>query len=934
MSLLIHHDEVARSLGHSLAVDVSIDSWLVTPLSRPSHPKATLEPPFQPRPHSPPLHHPGVRLHSRICKVHFEHRKHTTDHHHHHHHILPQLRRHDRSNSRPAPIVISSFVLDQSLYSPHEEDDILEDIHSLRSPSVQPPSLYPNCFSTLPVRLSYPSPSPTFDTPPIATSPHRTPPTGRSLTDRHPVPSDEMTRPPAPDSPPDLSGSKSSKSSSYHSSLSSPDGIVSDVSNFEDVVLEDDSHNATVNDSPRKPIKRPAPSTLQTLQTGALRNRTNVVSSPRDVTLRRNYPSLRGHVEQAISKGAEERSRNPSKGGYPSSAATDGAGPFQDRPRSRSASPIDPPHSARSVSSFLTQRLPSKSKLGPVNRRGSWQPQRKTVKQLEAEYHDSDDELPDDTALWNVPVSPRPAHERPLSRDNSHGGTPERSSSVPPPIPLAHSMSAPLEASLSEFDGREIPTHTLPPRTSSLHSPPPGPHYQASFRDSRAKSWTLAMSDLSEEARIITEALEYHADDEGRKYEDMIQRGSRSARPSLETSKPIAKSMVELPPLQKGNIMIDPLPISKEKEKVLARTRPSWLPPKDPKEEKKHLKEYQKMMAASLEAERKREAKAKSAQIEKDDVRVELDRIWDQYVYPEWDQVVSEHRTRELWWQGVSPKMRGQVWQRAIGNELALTDATYNKALKRAQDVRVSSNRDEITKCSKRWLIEIENDAATAYSGVKLFQAGSTMYHALVDLLSAYAMYRSDVGYLHGLHLVGATVLLQVSTPSSAFILLANCLNRPLPLAFLTSDAAATSRHYAYADQTLSFKFNRLRHFLFDAPENDGLGLQPEDVFEPLFRSLLANGLEMERLVRVWDCWVFEGDRTFIRAAVAILGLLEGQICLTEGLDLDEKRQKVKSLLGWGPWGRSAGVWDFRKLDGGDEDGFMRHVRDAGRVKS
>jgi hypothetical protein len=33
-----------------------------------------------------------------------------------------------------------------------------------------------------------------------------------------------------------------------------------------------------------------------------------------------------------------------------------------------------------------------------------------------------------------------------------------------------------------------------------------------------------------------------------------------------------------LPPLQKSNIMIDPLPISKEKEKVLTRTRPSWLP--------------------------------------------------------------------------------------------------------------------------------------------------------------------------------------------------------------------------------------------------------------------------------------------------------------------------------------------------------------------
>jgi hypothetical protein len=48
--------------------------------------------------------------------------------------------------------------------------------------------------------------------------------------------------------------------------------------------------------------------------------------------------------------------------------------------------------------------------------------------------------------------------------------------------------------------------------------------------------------------------------------------------------------------------MIDPLPISREKEKVLTRTRPSWLPPKDQKEEKKHLREYKQMMAQSKEA--------------------------------------------------------------------------------------------------------------------------------------------------------------------------------------------------------------------------------------------------------------------------------------------------------------------------------------------
>lgn len=107
------------------------------------------------------------------------------------------------------------------------------------------------------------------------------------------------------------------------------------------------------------------------------------------------------------------------------------------------------------------------------------------------------------------------------------------------------------------------------------------------------------MSDLSEEAKIITEALELHADEKDRKWGETLRSGQSSLRSSTDSKR---SSKIELPPVQKSNIMIDPLPISKEKERVLSRTRPSWLPPKDQKEERKHLKEYKQMMAHSREA--------------------------------------------------------------------------------------------------------------------------------------------------------------------------------------------------------------------------------------------------------------------------------------------------------------------------------------------
>lgn len=122
------------------------------------------------------------------------------------------------------------------------------------------------------------------------------------------------------------------------------------------------------------------------------------------------------------------------------------------------------------------------------------------------------------------------------------------------------------------------------------------------FLATRTKSWNVALSELSEDAKSLTEAFENNAVIAEQKLEDAVQNGQTAARPSIEQLSRSKTSPVSLPPLRMNNVMIDPLPISKEKEKVLSRTRPSWLPPKSQKEEKKHLKEYQRMMKFSLEA--------------------------------------------------------------------------------------------------------------------------------------------------------------------------------------------------------------------------------------------------------------------------------------------------------------------------------------------
>lgn len=158
-------------------------------------------------------------------------------------------------------------------------------------------------------------------------------------------------------------------------------------------------------------------------------------------------------------------------------------------------------------------------------------------------------------------------------------------------------------------------------------------------------------------------------------------------------------------------------------------------------------------------------------------------------------------------------------------------------------------------------------------------------------------------------------------------------------------------RTYSLASATFRYKFPLLATHLYET-----LRLSDEDIWEPMFRSLLTNGLDLDRVCRVWDCWVFEGDRIIIRAAVAILGCLQSQL-FSFNRPNDHCRMNVMKILGWGPRHMGArprdrhsapaatgfggrrnhyaevsvdNYWILGAAD--DDDGFMNQVRQAGKV--
>ncbi|KAK4546133.1 hypothetical protein LTR36_002270 [Oleoguttula mirabilis] len=733
----------------------------------------------------------------------------------------------------------------------------------------------------------------------------------------------------APSSPPELTYSKSSKSddSSYRSdSLSGDDGSTEKLSHFEDITVQDDSGRESPEDcnvkpesrpTLRRPLKRSSTQNNATQRAGML---------PANTQREHRYPSLKGTVDGVLHDQTLNLPRHRGmRRGYTSPSSPNLVMPGPRRFASRSPSPVNStsPHGLSSSPQMLSATTSQSSWSAPAHtpnggfvRRQSWQPGRKTAKQLEAEFDDGDDEVPDEARLENVPVtgipgqplmktpSPRrrPAHLSLTAHSSLHSANVPKNAKRP---------SAPTIMPNGQYGAPRSPRHGRPPMMPHSATVTTFPPEQLSHKH-RSKSWA---EDLSNEARELSAALEEYAE---RLSVDKRRSGTSSAassppRPSLSKTR-ARTSILELPQKQKGNIMIDPLPISKEKEAVLTRTRPSWLPPKDQREDQKHVREWEQMMARAAEAEKKKALKVQEEAESKEELQSSLATTWEERILPEWDTVIKEPRTRELWWRGVTPKSRGLVWRKAVGNELELSQASFETALRRAteREKQIAEMPSEERSNSKEaaWFGAITRDVPNVYPETEVFEKGSPVHQALSDVLKAYAMYRSDVGYVYGIHLVAGVLCLHMRA-GDAFVTLANMLNRPLPLAFLLHDQVSMARAYEMVLSTLKYKATKLHSHL----TSSALNLKPEEYLDPIFRCLFAYNLPPEHVSRVWDIFVFEGDKALVRAAVAVLGRLESK--------LYGSKEEILDLVSWS----NKKAWDV-----GTEDGFIRAVREAGKV--
>ncbi|KAM3505397.1 hypothetical protein MY11210_007988 [Beauveria gryllotalpidicola] len=705
----------------------------------------------------------------------------------------------------------------------------------------------------------------------------------------------------SPGSPPGMTTSKSSKSSSFHSLTSDDGSVLADIGHFEDIGLDDD-HAVTPKASAQILTRRITSPASTNVNIPPQAGRT-LVANRRAPAPKRSFPNLRNNVYSANPRSTS------------TAALTDAPRPMTLK-KGHSTTSLPQVHRQRSISPKLSS--PSCDAFYPPRpRRGSWQANldRKSISDLEQECdEDEGDDIPDGLVLDNVPISPRPQHERPPSRAPSTSTSPERTTK---------------ERVRSIGNG----TPAVAQAQGSLRSPTwksDAENRSTSPMKTRAHSWSMAHAELNAEARALTEKLEEHADE----LEEMQSRRPSAARPNTWASsqtqdyaydrKERGKSSTpELPPLRRTDNMIDPLPISKEKEAVLSRTRPSWLPPKDPAEERRHVKQYQRMMAASAKADERREAARRAQTTHRDNNAETLMHLWEDDIIPRWNDAIRERRTRDMWWRGIAPRSRGAVWSKAIGNELGLSAGSFQAALGRVHAVeqRIKEDRAEEGDEEKaKWFQDIRQAASqSTWTELRIFQEGGPLHAALVDVLCAYSMYRVDIGYASGCNTIAALLLLNLPDAGTAFVALANILNRPLPLSFQTSDATAQVSAFNLVLRTLSHKSVTLHNHLTSGVAD----LTPELYLGDLFSSLFTSLLTIDEAARLWDVYVFEGDSLLVRAAVAVL--MEREMALLGSKTPDEVWAVMAKASTNSTAPRAVG-------EVGAEYKFIQAVRNAGKA--
>lgn len=104
-------------------------------------------------------------------------------------------------------------------------------------------------------------------------------------------------------------------------------------------------------------------------------------------------------------------------------------------------------------------------------------------------------------------------------------------------------------------------------------------------------------------------------------------------------------------------------------------------------------------------------------------------KVWTAEILPQWEVARKWRKTRDLWWQGLPPSVRGQVWRLAIGNDLNVTAELFGICLERARECKrpaksTDGDRDRGVVGLESSVDVIQLDLSRTFPHLGIFQQG------------------------------------------------------------------------------------------------------------------------------------------------------------------------------------------------------------------
>ncbi|KAN0133174.1 Rab-GTPase-TBC domain containing protein [Lactarius tabidus] len=289
---------------------------------------------------------------------------------------------------------------------------------------------------------------------------------------------------------------------------------------------------------------------------------------------------------------------------------------------------------------------------------------------------------------------------------------------------------------------------------------------------------------------------------------------------------------------------------------------------------------WEKMMKRSRAAEEKRRKALQERRLARE-LRIEQSlHIWEKEILPDWRIVHRNPAMRKLWWSGIPTKLRATMWERAVGNTLAMSKDTYRICLARAKCLLEDGTFPTTS------LDQIEQDVRSTLPSLHIFHPDSgPMYGDLKDMLRAWVVSRSDegLGYVQGAARIAAMILLNMPV-SPGFVVMKNLLERHCMRSFFgeLSTKDDVEAYYRIFDTLLADAMPKI-YFNFKQHQ-----ISPSAYLRGWVIPLFLDHLPFEACARLWDVIILEGDAFLYRACLAILAVLEPRLFFPDRQELME----------------------------------------------